>query len=103
LNLGDVSGCVSTVQDFFNQHSILPPYTAHLKILEHCLAQDMVYEAKRYVYFLQQLWHWKPNAYHSDEFCKLMKATQANPQLQKEALQQLFAYFGEELTERDFL
>jgi beta-galactosidase/beta-glucuronidase len=63
----------------------------------------MVYEAKRYVYFLQQLWHWKPNAYQSDEFCKLMKATQANPQLQKEALQQLFAYFGEELTERDFL
>jgi hypothetical protein len=32
-----------------------------------------------------------------------MKATQAKPQLQKEALQQLFVYFGEELTERDFL
>lgn len=103
LNLGDLSGAVTAVQDFFNQHGTLPPYTTHLKLLEFALASDQVYEAKRHVYFLQQLWHWKPNEYHSSDMKKLMAATQANPQLQKDALKQLFAYFGEELTEADFL
>ena len=32
-----------------------------------------------------------------------MDATQKNTQLQKPALQKLFAYFGEELTDSDFL
>jgi pentatricopeptide repeat protein len=102
LNLGDMSSAVTAVQDFFNQHSVLPPYTTHIKVLEFCLARDMVYEAKRYVSFLQQLWNWKPNKYHSIRFIKLMRATKANPQLHKESLQQLFAYFGEELKDSDF-
>jgi pentatricopeptide repeat protein len=103
LNMGDTPGAVTVVQDFFNQHSILPPYTTHTKILEFCLARDMVYEAKRYIYFLQQLWRWKASSYDDEDFVKLMDATQRNTQLQKPALQKLFAYFGEELTESDFL
>jgi pentatricopeptide repeat protein len=103
LNMGDTPGAVTVVQDFFNQHSILPPYTTHTKILEFCLARDMVYEAKRYIYFLQQLWRWKPSSYDDEDFVKLMEATQKNTQLQKPALQKLFAYFGEELTDADFL
>mmetsp|Transcript_23104 Transcript_23104/g.43998 ORF Transcript_23104/g.43998 Transcript_23104/m.43998 type:complete len:604 (+) Transcript_23104:611-2422(+) len=103
LNVGDVQGAVTVVQDFFNQHSILPPYTTHSKILELCLGRDLIYEAKRYVYFIQQLWRWEPNQYHEESFVKLMKATQRNTQLQKPALQKLFAYFGEELTDDDFL
>ena len=102
LNLGDLSSAVTVVQDFFNQHCVLPPYTTHTKVMEFCLARDMVHEAKRYVSFLQQLWKWEPNAYHSEEFKKLMKATQQNEQLQREALEQLFAYFGEELKDSDF-
>jgi len=103
LNVGDIQGAVTVVQDFFNQHSVLPPYTTHSKILELCLGRDLIYEAKRYVYFIQQLWRWEPNQYHDESFVKLMKATQRNTQLQKPALQKLFAYFGEELTEADFL
>jgi pentatricopeptide repeat protein len=103
LNLGDLPAAVTVVQDFFNQHNVLPPYTTHIKILEFCLARDMIYEAKRYVYFVQQLWKWEPNKYHSEQFIKLMHATQRNTQLQKPALQQLFAYFGETLEEKDFL
>jgi hypothetical protein len=101
--LGDLPGGVTVVQDFFNQHSALPPYTTHIKILEFCLARGMMYEAKRYVYFLQQLWRWEPNEYHSEEFIKQMRATQRNSQLQKPALKQLFAYFGERLEDSDFL
>jgi pentatricopeptide repeat protein len=103
LNVGDTAGAVTAVQDFFNQHCVLPPYTVHLRILEFCLARDLVYEAKRYVYFIQQLWYWTPNEYHSPFFVKLMQATQRNAQLQKPALQKLFAYFGESLEESDFL
>jgi pentatricopeptide repeat protein len=104
LNLADAPAAVTVVQDFFNQHSVLPPYTTHCKILEFCLARGMIYEAKRYVYFIQQLWHWKPvENYHSKEFIQLMRATQHNTQLQKPALQKLFAYFGETLDDRDFL
>ena len=104
LNLADAPAAVTVVQDFFNQHSVLPPYTTHCKILEFCLARGMIYEAKRYVYFIQQLWHWKPvENYHSKKFIQLMSATQHNTQLQKPALQKLFAYFGETLDDRDFL
>ncbi|GKY99621.1 hypothetical protein MPSEU_000916200 [Mayamaea pseudoterrestris] len=103
LNLGDVSAAATVVQDLFNQHSVLPPYTTHMKILELCLGRSMVYEAKRHVYFLQQLWHWEPNEYHDEAFVKLMRATQRNTQLQKPALQQLFRYFGAELLDSDFL
>lgn len=104
LNLADAPAAVTVVQDFFNQHSVLPPYTTHCKILEFCLARGMIYEAKRYVYFIQQLWHWKPvENYHSKKFIQLMRATQHNTQLQKPALQRLFAYFGETLDDRDFL
>jgi pentatricopeptide repeat protein len=103
LNVGDVQGAITVVQDFFNQHSVLPHYTTHTKILELCLGQNLIYEAKRYVYFIQQLWRWEPNQYHDEKFIKLMRATQRNTQLQKPALKKLFAYFGEELSEADFL
>jgi pentatricopeptide repeat protein len=104
LNLADAPAAVTVVQDFFNQHSVLPPYTTHCKILEFCLARGMIYEAKRYVYFIQQLWYWKPvENYHSKAFIQLMRATQHNTQLQKPALQKMFAYFGETLDDRDFL
>lgn len=104
LNLGDVSSAVTITQDFFNQHNILPPYTQHLKIIETCLALDLVYEAKRYCYFIQQLWHYQPNdKYHDMKFINLMKRTKRNPYIQKDALQKLFTYFGYELHESDFL
>jgi hypothetical protein len=32
------------VQDCFNQYSVLPPYTTHLKILEFALARGLTYE-----------------------------------------------------------
>jgi pentatricopeptide repeat protein len=102
LNLGDVVSAVSFCQDSFNQYSVLPPYTTHIKIIEFCLARGLVYEAKRHVFFIQQLWKWQPNKYHSEEFCKIMDLTQKNPNLSKEALQNLFAYFGESLEESDF-
>lgn len=103
LNLGDVQAAITVVQDCFNQHSVLPPYTTHLKILEFALGRGLVYEAKRHVYFIQQLWKWKRNGYHSEEFSKIVELTQKNPKLSKEALQKLFAYFGETLEESDFI
>lgn len=102
LNLGDVSTAITVVQDCFNQHSTLPPYTTHLKILEFALGRGLIFEAKRHVYFIQQLWKWEKNDYHSDEFCKLMELTQKNPKLSKMALQKLFAYFGENLEDSEF-
>eukprot|EP00980_Cylindrotheca_fusiformis_P004611 scaffold982_cov139-Cylindrotheca_fusiformis.AAC.24 len=103
LNLGDVGSAITVVQDCFNQHNTLPPYTTHLKILEFALGRGLTYEAKRHVYFIQQLWMWDRNDYHSDEFARLMDLTQRNPKLSKEALQQLFAYFGEKLEDSDFI
>ena len=103
LNLGDVGSAITLVQDCFNQHSILPPYTTHLKILEFALGRSLVYEAKRHVYFIQQIWKWERNDYHSEEFSKLMTLVQKNPKLSKEALIKLFAYFGETLDESDFI
>ena len=103
LNFGDVPGAVTTVQDIFHQHCVLPYHPTHLKVLEFCLAQDLIHEAKRYVYFLQELWHWKPNKYHSKEFIQVMQSTQRNKHIQKPALQKLFRYYGESLEESDFL
>ena len=102
LNLGDVATAITVVQDSFNQHSVLPPYTTHLKILEFALGRGLIYEAKRHVYFIQQLWKWERNDYHSDEFSRIMELTQKNPKLSKEALSKLFAYFGERLDDYDF-
>jgi hypothetical protein len=51
---------------------------------------------------MQQLWKWEPNKYHSEEFCKVMNLTQKNPNLSREALEKLFAYFGETLEDSDF-
>ena len=102
LNLGDVPSAITIVQDCFNQHSVLPPYTTHLKILEFALGTGLVYEAKRHVYFIQQLWKWEQNDYHTSEFVSLMKLTKKNPKLSKEALEKLFAYFGEQLDHSDF-
>ncbi|KAL7576383.1 hypothetical protein ACA910_018191 [Epithemia clementina (nom. ined.)] len=103
LNMNDISGAVTVVQDFFNQHSVLPPIWTHSKILELSLGQGMIYEAKRYCYFIQQLWKWEPNQYHDESFIELMRTTQASPGLQKVALKKMFAYFGEELKDSDFL
>jgi pentatricopeptide repeat protein len=104
LNLGDVGTSITFVQDAFNQYSVLPPYTTHLKIIEFALGRNLVYEAKRHVFFIQQLWKWTPNLkYHSPEFCKIMELTQKNPKISRPALEKLFAYFGEELTDSDFL
>jgi hypothetical protein len=104
LNVGDSAAAVTVVQDFFNQHCVLPPYTTLCKILEFCLSLGMVYEAKRFVYFIQQLWHWEPvEGYHTPEVISVMRATQSNTQLQKPALQKMFAYFGEKLEDNDFL
>ena len=60
VNGGDLSGAVTATQDFFNQHGVLPPYTTHLKVLEFCLATDLVHEAVRHVYFIQEyIWKWQ--------------------------------------------
>jgi pentatricopeptide repeat protein len=103
LNLGDVTTAITFVQDCFNQYSIVPPYTTHLKILEMSLGRGLVYEARRHVFVIRQLMEWKRNEYHSKEFCKIMELTQKNPKLSKEALQKLFLYFGEKLDDSDFL
>jgi hypothetical protein len=102
LNAGDISGAISLTQDMFNQHHVLPPYTTQLKIIEFALGNDLIYEAKRQVYFIQQLWKWTPQEWESASFRKIMHATQKNPKLSKQSLQKLFAYFGEELLEEDF-
>jgi len=102
LNAGDISGAVTLVQDMFNQHHILPPYTTHLKIIEFALGNELIYEAKRQVYFLQQIWKYSPKQSDSKEFQRIMFLTQKNPKLSKSSLQRLFAYFGEELTDEDF-
>jgi pentatricopeptide repeat protein len=106
LNLADVPAAVTVVQDFFNQHSVLPPFNTHCKILEVALGRGMIYEAKRYVYFIQQLWHWKPvpnYVGYTPQFLQLVRATQRHEQLQRPALEKLFAYFGETLDDSDFL
>lgn len=102
LNVGDISGASTIVQDVFNQHDTLPPYTTHLKIIEFALSNGLIYEAKRHVYFIQQLWKWQPSSHHNKAFCKIMETTQHNPKLSKGALQQLFKHFREELCDEDF-
>jgi len=102
LNLGDVGNAITLCQDYFNQYSVLPPYTTHLKILEMTLGRGLVFEAKRHVSFIQQLWKWEQNKYHSKESSKMLNLTQNNPNLSKEALQKMFAYFGYTLDESDF-
>lgn len=102
LNAGDISGCVTLVQDLFNQHHILPPYTSHLKIIEFAIGNDLVYEAKRQVFFIQQLWKYAPREGDSEDFQRTMMMTQRNRKLSKSSLKRLFAYFGEELRDDDF-
>ena len=102
LNAGDVSGAVTVTQDVFNQHKLLPPYTTHLKIIEFALGIGLSYEAKRQVYFIQQLWKWQPSSEDDKGLRRFMYLTQKNPKLSKKSLQGLFTYFGEELKEEDF-
>jgi pentatricopeptide repeat protein len=103
LNLGDVAGAITVVQDFFNQHSVLPPVATHLKLLEFALGLGMTYEAKRHVYFIQQLWKWQPHyKYDSKNFIYYMKAYQQDRRISKDALKHLFVYFGESLEDSDF-
>jgi len=47
LNIGDISGAITLMQDMFNQENVLPPYTSHLKVIEFALGNELVYEAKR--------------------------------------------------------
>ena len=102
LNVGDISGASSMVQDIFNQHETLPPYTTHLKIIEFALSNGLIFEAKRHVYFLQQLWKWQPSQHHDARFIGMIETTRRNPKLSKQALQKMFKYFGEELVDDDF-
>lgn len=102
LNMGDIAGAITFTQDVFNQHLRLPPYTTHLKIIEFALASDLVYEAKRHVYLLQQIYKWTPNEYHDPTVVREMELTKKNPKLSKVSLQKLFAFFGERLEDSDF-
>jgi hypothetical protein len=102
LNMGDIAGAITFTQDVFNQHLKLPPYTTHLKIIEFALASDLVYEAKRHVYLLQQIYKWTPNEYHDPTVVREMELTKKNPKLSKVSLQKLFAFFGERLEDSDF-
>jgi hypothetical protein len=105
LNVGDMSGAITLVQDMFNQHKTLPPQISHFKILEFCLARGLIFEAKRHVYFIQQMMKWKPSDGDAEDGTRIhqIKLNQLNPKLGKASLQKLFAYFGEELSEKDFL
>ncbi|KAL9185458.1 hypothetical protein ACHAXT_003235 [Thalassiosira profunda] len=102
LNVGDIAGASTMVQDIFNQHDMLPPYTTHLKIIEFALGNGLIYEAKRHVYFVQQLWKWTPSQHHGEEIVQLVGRTKRNPKLSRKALQKLFRHFHEELEEKDF-
>jgi pentatricopeptide repeat protein len=103
LNSGDIAGAITYTQDIFNQHTVLPPVSSHLKILEFALANELVYEAKRHIYFIQQLWRWKPNRYHPKHLIFHVKTTKQSPSLSKQSLHRLFEYFGETLEDADFL
>lgn len=102
LNASDVAGGITFVQDVFNQYSILPPFNTHLKILEIALGSANPYEATRHVYFLQQLWRFQPNDYHSASLQNQVRSTVQHPSLRKAALQHMFQYFGYRLEEKDF-
>ncbi len=102
LNRGDVSGATSFVQAAFNQHVVLPPYPIHLKILEMALGLDLVYEARRYVQFIQQIRKWRPNKYHTFNQIGQVRAHQRQRPLSKSALQRLFRYFGHDLPNSEF-
>ena len=97
-----MSGAVTLVQDMFNQHNTLPPYTTHLKILEFCLARGLVFEAKRHIFFIQQMMKWEPRGHESKRDVRHIRLNQKNPKLSNASLRRLFAYFGEELSEKDF-
>ena len=102
LNVGDISGASTMVQDIFNQHDTLPPYSTHLKIIEFALSNGLIFEAKRHVYFVQQLWKWEPSKHHDEKFIEIMEATKHNPKLSRESLNRLFRHFHEELRDEDF-
>lgn len=103
LNASDITSAITIVQDLFNQHSILPPYTSHLKILEFALSNALPYEARRHVDFIKQLWKWSANEkYDSYEFRVAVEQRQKNRHLSKEALQKMFSYYGYTLKDEDF-
>jgi len=97
LNLADVADAITLVQDIFNQHSVLPPYTTHLKIFEFALANDIFFEAKRHLFFIQHLWK-----LDIKEGNRELLLTQKNPKIGKEALVKLFHYYSKDLTDDDF-
>lgn len=103
LNMGDISGAITFTQDVFNQHLKLPPYTTHLKIIEFALSTDLIYEAKRHVYLIQQICKWTPNEHHDEETIRNMRQIQQNPKISKASLQTLFSFFGARLEDSDFI
>mmetsp|Transcript_16932 Transcript_16932/g.25871 ORF Transcript_16932/g.25871 Transcript_16932/m.25871 type:complete len:114 (+) Transcript_16932:1-342(+) len=101
LNVGNIAGANTLVQDVFNQHSVVPHANTLIKIIEFALANDLVYEGKRQVAFIQQLMNWQPNRYTIPEVEHAMAAFQNDRRVSKEALQHLFRYFGFELHDED--
>ena len=87
LNTSDIHGAITQLQNLYNKYNLLPPYTTHYKVLEFSLGVGNIYEAKRYAWFLQQVWK-------HDEFIYR--------KIGKEELKHLFLYFGETLVEDDF-
>jgi len=98
LNANDPAGAATTVQDLFNQHTALPPYPVHLRVLTAALAAGDVHEARRHAHFVRhQLGDWVPSKYVAPSVRKLVYLTRRNPELSEGALRKLFRAHGEEL------
>mmetsp|Transcript_19931 Transcript_19931/g.24412 ORF Transcript_19931/g.24412 Transcript_19931/m.24412 type:complete len:777 (+) Transcript_19931:39-2369(+) len=119
LNAGNVGGAITLIQDIYNQHGVLPPSSTHLDVLEHALGHEYVHEAKRHIWFLEQI---KQQWRSSDEYMKahtnsaytknwdwkrlhdqVVKGVIHNPKLSRDGIKHLFQFFGETLTDDSFL
>lgn len=110
LNVQDIGGAVTVVQDFWYQHAVLPPIIlTQVKLLEYALATDTLHEAIRFVYFIrsvQQMQNAKSlvqdlysNQHEQERIERLLEQVKTHPQLQQDALEQLFDYFGHKAPE----
>jgi len=86
LNTSDINGAITQIEQLYNNYNILPPYTTHYKVLEFSLGVGDIYEAKRYLWFLQNVW--KDHEY-------------VYKKIGKEELKHLFKYFGVALVDED--
>jgi len=127
LNAGDIHGAINIIQDVWNQHQVLPRLTTHYKLIEVVLGIGDVYEAKRYVWFLQQIWIWNEqqqslnnnnntnkqqdftNSFNEEQLelsgysTSIQQASILKKKLFKNELKHLFQYFGYDLKdEEDF-